>query len=84
MNSCLGFLKILNQSNAKYISKTQYKYLFSKFKDWYASNCTRAGMMPSGKEVQKYFEKKHGAYPSRTGWTSISFKEEYDENDNFC
>ena len=58
--------------------------LFSKFKDWYASNCTRAGMMPSGKELQKYFEKKHGVYPSRTGWTSISFKEEYDENDNFC
>ena len=32
MNRCLAFLKIFNYLNAKYISKSQYEYLFTKFK----------------------------------------------------
>ncbi len=32
MNRCLGILKIFNLLSAKYITKTQYEYLFIKFK----------------------------------------------------
>jgi len=50
--------------------------VMNKFKDWF-QKIYSTKVMPNGKEVQKYFEKRYGPYPA-TGWLCISFKTEYD------
>ena len=55
--------------------------LMQKFKEWF--NKFYSGQtIPNGKEVRGYFEKKYGKYPPN-GWTNMSYKSEYQQQDEF-
>ena len=55
--------------------------LMQKFKEWFGK--FYAGQtVPNGKEVRNYFEKKYGKYPPN-GWMNISYKMEFQNQDEF-
>ena len=55
--------------------------LMQKFKEWF--NKFYSGQtIPNGKEVRGYFEKKYGKYPPN-GWTNMSYKSEYQQQEEF-
>lgn len=57
--------------------------ILTKFKDWYGKMYV-GKMMPSGKEVHAFLEKKYGKYPGHaTGWLKFSYKNTFDAIDGF-
>lgn len=60
----------------------KFRDIMDRFKDWFSKTYNNRGM-PNGKDVQKYFEGRYGKYPTRGGWTNITFKFDIDDEDQF-
>ena len=68
----------IEECPGKRVKKTE---LMEEFKKWYQVNYGR--MIPKGREVCDFMEKRYGAYSQKKGWVDIKMIYEQEDDDGF-